>query len=346
MASSSTHSEDGGRLPLGLERKRSKGVDVSGGRSGEPTDEDGLAEDCAYPSTAAAADLASHSHVADPEYDRGYDDERGYEAFDLEPRATRFTSEDLSTWVPHAKELASRIRFGHLSHITWWGGVGDTTRRPLRRLAADTGVYAFKVSQDSCQRLVSYLDDDRNYNDDGFLLMAGTSWPGYGGYRFVHAEGGVVPSQQERRTVRIVNLQYVDSVLKKEEMFRDLVQEVRDQLGAPPLLPGNKQPEGKKLRAMHVLRQDAGQQASFALHSDSYDLKGMIKGELEEMTTAIVSLSQEVSGMRVWGMGPVLYGGQGHGVAFPGGALHESLPRAKHAAAAVRPVWKVAMFFC
>ena len=42
------------------------------------------------------------------------------ESFDLAPPAPRFTATDVE-WVAHAKELASRVRFGHWTHIVWWG---------------------------------------------------------------------------------------------------------------------------------------------------------------------------------------------------------------------------------
>ena len=271
------------------------------------------------------------------------------ESFDLAPPAPRFTATDVE-WVAHAKELASRVRFGHWTHIVWWGVGTQRVQRPLRRLAADTGVYAFKIPVSKCQRVLSYLDDPNHYSADGYLKMADTTWPGYSGYNLVHAEGGADNELQERLTVRVGNLHGVELLLSKEEMISDLVQEVREQLGAPALqqkkTSGFTQPGGKKLRAMHFLRQDRTKQASFALHSDANDLRGSIRGNLEEMTTAIVSLSREKSAMRVWGMAPVMYDGQGSCVAFLGAALHESLPRAKNAPVATCPVWKLAMFFC
>ena len=84
---------------------------------------------------------------------------------------------------------ASRIRFGHWTQLVWWDA--DKTRRPLRQLAADTGVYAFEVSPTKCQRLLTYLEDPGSYSKDGFLKLAGTTWPGYNNYGLVHAVGGV-----------------------------------------------------------------------------------------------------------------------------------------------------------
>ena len=62
------------------------------------------------------------------------------------------------------------------------------------------------------------------------------------------------------------------------------------------------------------------------------------------MTTVIVNLSDECSGMRVWGMHPVLYRERGDAVAFPGACLHESLPRRADVPPG-RVVWKLALFW-
>ena len=85
-----------------------------------------------------------------------------------------------------------------------------------------------------CVRLLSYLEDRGNYNEDAVLQMAGTTWPGYADYHLVHAAGGAQPLLQQRLTVRVGNLQDVDWLLRRETMIWNLVQEVREQLGAPP----------------------------------------------------------------------------------------------------------------
>ena len=104
------------------------------------------------------------------------------------------------------------------------------------------------------------------------------------------------------------------------------------------------QPRGKSIRAFHFIRQDETQQASFSWYSDAEDIKEVSKRS-NDMTTVIVTLTNEVSAMRIWGCEPHFYEGQGSAVAFPGAALHESVPRAA-AAPACQPLWKVALFWC
>ena len=48
--------------------------------------------------------------------------------------------------------------------------------------------------------------------------------------------------------------------------------------------------------------------------------------------------------MRIWGCTPVVYEGQGSAVAFPGAALHETVPRLS-GCAAPGVCRKVALFF-
>ena len=117
--------------------------------------------------------------------------------FDLDLRASSIPE---SQWAVDAKARAESIRFGNENCITWWGM--DMQRYPLERvrLKADTGVHDFRVSPSCCAAMHSYLVDPYNYDENGFLKMAGTQWPGYGGYPFVHAVGGHVPSAQGRCT--------------------------------------------------------------------------------------------------------------------------------------------------
>ena len=47
-----------------------------------------------------------------------------------------------------------------------------------------------------CQSLVSYLVNQKSYDDEGWLMLAGKSYPGYARYPYVHASTGQVPSVQ------------------------------------------------------------------------------------------------------------------------------------------------------
>ena len=102
----------------------------------------------------------------------------------------------------------------------------------------------------------SYLADPNNYDDSGFLKMAGTQWPGYGGYPYVHAVGGHHPSAQERRTVRVHGKHHVNMVLKDMPEVWALVMEVRTALGLPMPREGTLQRNGKGIVSLHFLVQD------------------------------------------------------------------------------------------
>ena len=150
----------------------------------------------------------------------------------------------------------------------------------------------------------------------------------------------------QRKTVRVSGKTACDNVLAGQPEVRQLVDAVRRALRLPdarrdPLAPRPSQPQGKTIRAMHFILQDHSQQASFSWHDDSRD----IGHEGYHMTTIIVSLSTELSCMRVWGFEPHLFDGMGAACAFPGAALHESVPRSPVAPAG-KPVRKVALFFC
>ena len=137
---------------------------------------------------------------------------------------------------------------------------------------------------------------------------------------------------------------YVNKLLKEEPLLSELVQDVRRQLGLPMPRKGVMQPAGKSILALHFLCQDETQQSSFSWHADDEDIRQCGATRRYDMTTVIVNFSEVISGMRIWGMQPVLYLYRGHAVAFPGSALHESLPRARPARAQ-GVVRKVALFF-
>ena len=263
-------------------------------------------------------------------------------AFDLSPR------HELSmagyTWSARAKAKAEDIRFGRLTHCVWWDEKDDEPF-PLLRLDPPTGVYRFMVDEDICERLHTFLSDASNYSQDGFLKMAGTTWPGYGNYPYVHAPAGQVAELQERRTVRVHTLHEVNKLLKHVPAIADLVRAVRAVLGLrqPGVNSAAQLNAGKRIVAMHFLAQDSTKQAVFSWHDDAEDIGHAGRRPSWDMTTVIVNLSQQLSGMRVWGCSPVVYDCRGSAVAFPGASLHESLPMLSVPEGVV--VRKVALFF-
>lgn len=265
--------------------------------------------------------------------------------FDLDMRTDRLPLE--YEWGVRSKARAEKIRLGHEKLIMWWAN--DKKLYPLERvrLKADTCVHQFQIDVGVCDDLHSFLADPGNYEEQhGFLMMAGTQWPGYGKYPFVHARNGPIPAAQEIRTARVHGTKAVNTVLMSTPQVSALLAEVRRALGLP--IPAAKvcQPSGKGLRAMHFLYQDATQQASFSWHDDGEDLGPFYSSASlsYDMTTVIVNLSDECSAMRIWGCAPALYRARGNAVAFPGRALHETVPRCATSPAA-GVTRKVALFF-
>ena len=99
--------------------------------------------------------------------------------FDLSLRTGRLNLEH--QWAVEAKERATRIRFGAEHAIKWWDG-RLAADYPLERvrLKPDTGVHDFKIDASVCEALRCFLADPANYDEQGFLKMAGTQFPGYG----------------------------------------------------------------------------------------------------------------------------------------------------------------------
>jgi hypothetical protein len=262
--------------------------------------------------------------------------------FDLAARSHLI---ELAPWADVAKDIAAEIRAGSLRRVVWWNSK-SAPAEPVDHLPLSqvTGVYQFVVSHDICSRWEGYLAREDSYDRHGFLRLGGRSYPGYGAYPYVHAPGGSKPGLQERKTTRVHGQQYVNKLLKEEPLLSELVQDVRKKLGLPQPRKGVMQPAGKSILALHFLCQDETQQSSFSWHADDEDIRQCGAARRYDMTTVIVNFSDAISGMRVWGMQPVLYLYRGHAVAFPGCALHESLPRAR-TARAQGVVRKVALFF-
>ena len=268
-------------------------------------------------------------------------DDVALRVFDLDIRSEKVGGKVAAA----ARARAAKIRFGETAFITWWRSAASSPA-PLEHLplSPGTGVHAFTVSRPCCEVLRSYLEEPANYDDNGFLKMGDTQYPGYGAYPHVHAPLGQIARLQERRTVRVTGRAQVRAVLESVVPLRHLVSLVRRALRLPE--PGGTEVlcrSGKCIKALHFLLQDETEQASFSWHDDAYDLEISSKMHASEMTTVIVSLSEACSGMRVWGCEPVLYRQQGDAVAFPGAAAHETLPRRRNLP--VPRVWKLALFF-
>ena len=247
--------------------------------------------------------------------------------------------------LPHALQFSHHL-LALLLLDRFYGIFALLQREPVQHLRLHKGVHEFVCNQSVCQQLANFLEDQKNYTEEGFLNIAGTTWPGYGGYPYVHAHLGHMPCQQQARTVRVAKKADVDFILSNEPLVQALLWQVRDRLHLPQPSGRDVQPPGKCVRVMHFLLQDATQQAVFSWHDDADDIKcrGMLEECLRAMTTVIVNLSDECSGMRIWGHDPVLYRRVGDAVAFPGAALHETVPR-RATCPAKRVVRKVAFFF-
>jgi hypothetical protein len=147
----------------------------------------------------------------------------------------------------------------------------------------------------------------------------------------------------QRKTVRVAGKEACDRVLASQPQVRAFVEAVRTVLALPewrrnPCANTPAQPKGKAIRAIHFLLQDQTLQSSFSWHDDGTD----IGHEGRHMTSVIVSLTDERSAMRIWGLQPYIFPGEGWGVVFAGRALHESVPRRTNDCV---PVRKVALFF-
>ena len=222
--------------------------------------------------------------------------------FDLSMRFSRIPP---YRWAQEAKEKAAEIRHGEYPSIVWWTSAGLAHKYRMRSLplSPTTGVFEFRVDARICEVWRQYLLQAESYDENHYLQLAGDKWPGYGNYPYVHAPLGVVPGLQEKKTARVHGQRHVNKILREEPMMWELVQEVRRVLKLP--MPTGKvlQPSGKSILALHVLCQDKTQQASFSWHDDSHDIKEQSRGR-SDMTTVIVSLSHDESGMRIWGMQP------------------------------------------
>jgi hypothetical protein len=118
--------------------------------------------------------------------------------FDLAPRAHML--DESAKWAKKAKESSLALLRGEMNQVIWWRRY-DAGPFALSHLSysARTGVYEFNIPASACMPLHDYLADPLNRDANGFIVMDGDSWPGYGAYDLVHSEMGCVPRLQEVR---------------------------------------------------------------------------------------------------------------------------------------------------
>ena len=131
--------------------------------------------------------------------------------FQLDNRSS-LVPDPANAWVVKAQEVSSKLRARVLKHVRWWNkdalnpDESDMYILPHLIFAHDTGVMDFSISPVLCKSLLSYLENEKNFDDEGWLILAGKTYPGYARYPYVHARSGQLPSIQEvcvqnRRTV-------------------------------------------------------------------------------------------------------------------------------------------------
>ena len=122
--------------------------------------------------------------------------------FQLEDRSSA-VPDPANAWVIKAQEVSSKLRARVLKHVRWWNrdllnpDDSDIYILPHLIFAHDTGVMDFSISPVLCKSLLSYLENPTSYDEEGWLTLAGESYPGYARYPYVHARSGQLPSIQE-----------------------------------------------------------------------------------------------------------------------------------------------------
>ena len=124
-------------------------------------------------------------------------------SFDLQSRAAMLPEQ---AWVQEALDVSTKLRARELKDVMWWDAQALNPERaalyalPHLNYTHNTGVVEFSVPPACCQPLASFLDEPSSYNVNGWLVMAGRTYPGYAKYPYVHSRFGQVSSVQEVRT--------------------------------------------------------------------------------------------------------------------------------------------------
>ena len=158
------------------------------------------------PKKRAKVSAALHAAAAvggggDLDIDDDDDDGPAWHAnFDLAPRIDQLPRHDE---VDKAMRASAALRSRAVKHVMWWNTAALNPRAedmyPLSNLTFthDTGLHSFEISGGCCTTLKSFLENQQNYDAEGWLVMAGTPWPGYAHYPYVQSPLGQVSVLQE-----------------------------------------------------------------------------------------------------------------------------------------------------
>jgi len=187
------------------------------------------------------------------------------------------------------------------------------------------GMFPFEVNSELLREVMKRFAArlHNNYNasqhpgDRCIGLLADTLLPSLNGYQSYDNTLSPVHNSfhQQRRTAVAWTQPQVTKLLADIPDISTILQYGLAALGLSQSYQG-------RCRMIHILAQDATSLARFKLHVDNTEGKGLSLG----CTTVIIQLTEGSSYMRMWGCDSFEFRGIGAGVAFPGGALHESLP--------------------
>jgi len=258
------------------------------------------------------------------------EDTEDYHHFDLSPR--EHLMPDVK-FFPSLLLNKCRARLQLIDARIYWSTSVDQkveTELLAFRKTYIKGVGEFALSPAEVTPLAKHVSNAGSYDEKGFLMFNGKSYPGYQDYWQVQAEEHD-PDVQSVKTVVVNGLANVQSLLDESMEVRSVLAGVLRVLGVPPLggRMQSKQPaKGTRCKVIHLLIQDASKEADFKWHSDEIG-SGRVKMSAD-MYTVVVNLSPHISAMHRNGLAPHIFRQPGDACIFPGFALHESVPRLAH----------------
>ena len=144
---------------------------------------------------------------ADDDLDESEDDKPDWHAsFNVESRTAEVLMIENVAWVREALDVSTKLRAREVKHVMWWDTQAINPKRealyalPHLNYTHNTGVVEFSVPPAGCLPLVSFLDSASSYDENGWLVMGGRTYPGYAKYPYVHSRLGQVSCVQEVRT--------------------------------------------------------------------------------------------------------------------------------------------------